>query len=241
MFLVFTGDKSTALHILNLSNLVPWLQQPCWSLYSRLRRTQSQFGSSSKVNHLFLLPRNQTLEIQTIFAIIFRIRQYELLKADSHIACHAHAVPLQCRAPKGLECVFPIWFTQCGCVWFTLAMPCRCHAHAVPMPCSDHAVLPFGFFWLPRGVPWRLLSEAYQSSPQRSIPTTLRVVAAHYKKDDLLNCWTSSSDTSGYHADFHEQHGTVGAWQGHSMTGEWHGHSMLCVNRPLNYHPNNTR
>ena len=35
-------------------------------------------------------------------------------KASSHIACHA---------AKGLECVFPIWFTQCGRVWFTLAMP----------------------------------------------------------------------------------------------------------------------
>jgi hypothetical protein len=41
------------------------------------------------------------------------------VKADSHIACRAHAVPLQCRAAKGLECVFPIWFTQCGRVWFT--------------------------------------------------------------------------------------------------------------------------
>ena len=40
------------------------------------------------------------------------------------------------------------------------------------------------------------------------------MVAAHYKKDDLLNCWTSSSDISGYHADFHEGHGTVGVWQG---------------------------
>jgi hypothetical protein len=30
------------------------------------------------------------------------------LKADSHIACRAHAVPLPCRAAKGLECVFPI-------------------------------------------------------------------------------------------------------------------------------------
>ena len=29
-------------------------------------------------------------------------------KADSHIACRAHAVPLPCRAAKGLECVFPI-------------------------------------------------------------------------------------------------------------------------------------
>jgi len=44
--------------------------------------------------------------------------------------CRAHAVPLPCRAAKGLECVFPIWFTQCGRVWFTVAMPC-----------SDHAVL----------------------------------------------------------------------------------------------------
>jgi hypothetical protein len=30
------------------------------------------------------------------------------LTADSHIACRAHAVPLPCRAAKGLECVFPI-------------------------------------------------------------------------------------------------------------------------------------
>ena len=30
------------------------------------------------------------------------------LKAASHIACRAHAVPLPCRAARGLECVFPI-------------------------------------------------------------------------------------------------------------------------------------
>ena len=41
------------------------------------------------------------------------------LKANSHIAC---------RAAKGLDCVFPISFTQCGLVWFTLAMPCHAHA-----------------------------------------------------------------------------------------------------------------
>jgi hypothetical protein len=34
------------------------------------------------------------------------------LKADSHIACRAHAVPLPCRADKGLECGFPIWFWE---------------------------------------------------------------------------------------------------------------------------------
>jgi len=37
------------------------------------------------------------------------------------------------------------------------------------------------------------------------------------QKDDLLNCWTSSSDISGYRADFHEGHGTIGAWQGRGM------------------------
>jgi len=72
------------------------------------------------------------------------------------------------------------------------------------------------------------------------------MVAAHYKKDDLLNCWTSSSDISGYHADFHEGHGTVGTGQGrgmarceltHGMAGERHGRGMLCVNPPLRDQP----
>jgi len=43
------------------------------------------------------------------------------------------------------------------------------------------------------------------------------VVAAHYKKDDLLNHRTSSLDISGYHVDSHEGHGTVGAGQGRGM------------------------
>ena len=52
------------------------------------------------------------------------------------------------------------------------------------------------------------------------------MVAAHYKKDDVL----PSSDISGYGADFHEGHGTVGAGQGRGMA--WQGNGMLCVNRP---------
>jgi hypothetical protein len=72
--------------------------------------------------------------------------------------------------------------------------------HAMPMPRPYHALtmpffsrprhstaierrpvdyLPaFGFFQPPRGVPRRLLSEAYQSSSQRSIPTTGRASRA---------------------------------------------------------------
>jgi hypothetical protein len=57
---------------------------------------------------------------------------WSTLQADSHKACRAHVVPLPCRAAKGLECVFPIWFTQCGRVWFTLVMPCPSHAPTMP-------------------------------------------------------------------------------------------------------------
>ena len=48
--------------------------------------------------------------------------------------CCASVVPLTCRATKGLECVFPIWFTHCSHVWFTLARPCSCRPHAMLWP-----------------------------------------------------------------------------------------------------------
>jgi hypothetical protein len=137
--------------------------------------------------------------------------------------CHAHA-------SEGLECVFPIWFTQCDCVWFTLAMPCSDHAvllkatarHSTAVERRPVGYLPlFVFFRLPCGVPRRLLSEAYQSSSQRSIPTTVKSDSSTLQKWwSVLYCWTSRSDISSYYVDFHEGHGTVGAWQGHSMTGK---------------------
>jgi hypothetical protein len=43
--------------------------------------------------------------------------------ADSHIPCHSHAVPL-----RVLIVSFPIWFSECGRVWFTHAKPFPCHA-----------------------------------------------------------------------------------------------------------------
>jgi hypothetical protein len=132
----------------------------------------------------------------------------------------------------GLECVFPIWFAQCSHVWFTL-----------PMPCSDHDVLlkataQHGRWETAYGLPVRvqLLPATTRSSTKvvsRSIPISdaggqcetkqhlswmrRRMVAAHYKRNSLLNCWNSSSDISGYHAEFHKGHSTVRAWQGHGM------------------------
>jgi hypothetical protein len=127
--------------------------------------------------------------------VICPIAGSAILKADSHIACRAHAVPLPCRATKGLECVFPFWCTQCGRVWFTLAMPCPCYAPTMPFfsrPRHRMAIerwpvghLPmFGFFRLPRGVPRRLSSDAGgQCETKHRLSWTRKwVVAAHYLK-----------------------------------------------------------
>jgi len=156
-------------------------------------------------------------------------------KADSHIACRTYAVPLPCRATKGLECVVPIWFTQCGCVWFTLAMRCPCHlwpcrssqGHGTARPLRD-------------GV-WTTCSRSASSGYHMEfhevfyqMHTNLRCKVASVKpntvcmvdeksgsstlqKVNLVHCWTSSSDIFGYHADIHEWQEAVGAGQGRSM------------------------
>jgi hypothetical protein len=83
-----------------------------------------------------------------------------------------HAVPLPCHAAKGLDCVFPIWFTQCGRVWFIHAMPRLCHVMTMPFwkrilkATAQHSMCELASAVqrrLPWGVPRKLLSEAYQS------------------------------------------------------------------------------
>jgi len=139
--------------------------------------------------------------------------------------------------------------------------PCLIHTcHAAPMPCSDHAVLlkataqhgrretacglhaAFGFFRLPRGVPRRLLSEAYQSSSQRSKPTTVK------SGSNTLQIGRSVKLLDQQFGYFRLQRGLsrrtrncrsrAGVRHGmceltHGMAGERHGHGMLCVNPPL--------
>jgi hypothetical protein len=141
--------------------------------------------------------------------------------------------------------------------------PCLIHTcHAIPMPRPCHA-LTMPFFSRPRhsttverrpvgymcsassGYHAEFHEDCYQkhTNPPHNGPyiRLLRVLLAHYKKDNLLNCWTSSSDTFGYHTDFYEGHGTVGAEHdmceltprhGRGKAGARHGHGMLCVNRP---------
>ena len=87
--------------------------------------------------------------------------------------CWAHAVPLPCLAAKDLERVFPIWFTQCGRVWFTLAMPCPCHAPAMPFfsrPQRSTAVLCCDMAWAwhgthGRAMLWHGMGMAWHTRP----------------------------------------------------------------------------
>ena len=151
-------------------------------------------------------------------------------------------MPCPCRSPA-MPCRWE--FRMCLSHLIYTVRPCLIHiCHAVPMPSSDHVVLlkataQHGRRETACGLParFRLLPATTLSSTKvviRSIPisdaggqceikhrlswTRKRVVAAHYKKNDLLNCSTSSSDISGCQADFHEGHGTFGAGQGCGMT-----------------------
>jgi hypothetical protein len=140
--------------------------------------------------HVYQTIGRQTLDDGFLIAIILKTETPHTdfcvqFKADLHIACRVHAVPLPYRGAKG--------FRMCLSHFSYTVRPCLIHTcQAAPMPCSDHAVLlkamaqhccretacglpaAFGFFRLPRGVPRRLLSESYQSSSQRSIPTTVK-------------------------------------------------------------------
>ena len=120
--------------------------------------------------------------------------QFDLYSAAvfySHFPCHAHAVLRAKSQAYGT--------VQHGMCELSSAVERR---HVGDLPA-------FGFFRLPRVVP-RRLEGCYQKH------TNLRL-------DDLIpdangrcvKLWTSSSDVSGYHVDFHEGHGTVGAGQGH--------------------------
>jgi hypothetical protein len=46
----------------------------------------------------------------------------------------------------------------------------------------------------------------------------------YQKHTNPLNCRTSSLDTSGYNAEFHKGHGTVEEWLGSGMA--WQGNGM---------------
>jgi hypothetical protein len=132
-------------------------------------------------------------------------------------------------------CLSHFMYTVRPCLIRTChAKPTLCSGHAVLLKATAQHVLREMACGLPARI--RLLPATTRSVTNvviRRIPisdaggqceikhrlswTRKRVVATYYKKDDLLHCWTSSSDISGYHVDIHKGHGTVGAGQGRGM------------------------
>jgi hypothetical protein len=146
--------------------------------------------------------------------------------------CKANA-NIPCRATKCLYCVFPIWFTQYDSIWFTHAMLRSCCARAMPRPClseSDFSRPRHSAAWARHGMAWNVWisigrpdTACRRPARIRLLPSTTRryTMVVNQKHTNPLNCRTSNSNISGYHADFHEGQGTV---------GEWQGRGMACVN-----------
>jgi hypothetical protein len=101
------------------------------------------------------------------------------------------------------------------------------------------SLFPLFFFWE------KVEPTAIITSTQLSMLTTVNEWEQQTWKDDSSDCWISSSDFYGYHADFHEGHGVAGeqhrvcelarhehgkgvAWVGHGR----HGYGMVCVHQP---------
>ena len=68
-------------------------------------------------------------------------------------------------------------------------------------------------------------------SSQRSIPTTVKSGSSTLQYRLSVKLLDYRSDICGYHADFREGHGTVGAGQGRGMAcvnerTTWHGNAM---------------
>jgi hypothetical protein len=150
-------------------------------------------------------------------------------------------MPRPCHSPA-MPCLWG--FRMCLSHLIYTVRPCLIHTcHAVPMPCSDHAVLLKAiaqlFCWkMACGVPARIRllpsnmrscmkivissipisDEGGQCETKQCLSWTRKIVGAvHYKKDDLSNCWTSSSDISCSYADFNEGLGIIRAWQGRGL------------------------
>jgi hypothetical protein len=132
-------------------------------------------------------------------------------------------------------------------------MPRLCHAltmpffsrprHSVAVERRPVGYLPaFGFFRLPRGVPRRLLTEAYQSTSQRSIPATVKSGSNTLQKGQSVKLldWQFGYFRLPRGLSRRTRHfwNRAGARHGmceltHGMAGERHGHGTLCVNPPL--------
>ena len=121
--------------------------------------------------------------------------------SDSHLPCHVHVMLRSCRSSQDRGTARP---SRDG-LWATCPLSASSGYHAE----FQEIVI--------RRIPIPYAGGQCETKHRLSW-TRKRVVAAHYKKYHLINFWTSSSDISGYHADFQEGHGNFGAWWRRGMT-----------------------
>jgi hypothetical protein len=152
-----------------------------------------------------------------------------IIKANSNIPSHAHAVPMlcPCRAhavPMPCPCraaIASLPFDLHTAAVFDLYMPYR--AHAAPVPRHETCRSESGFSRPRHRAVWA--RHGHSMACVRPCP---RWASSGYRTEfhegcyrkltNPLNCKTSSSYISDYHADFPDGHGTVGDWQGNGMT-----------------------
>jgi hypothetical protein len=131
----------------------------------------------------------------------FRLRLSHLIYTVRPCLIHTcHAMPRPCRSSQG-HGTARLWRDG---LWATCPLSASSGYHAeYHEDCyQKHTNL---------RCRWQVWNQTtFVMDEERSGSSTLQ-------KDDLLNCWISSSGISGYHANFHEGRGTVGAWLGRGM------------------------
>jgi hypothetical protein len=120
--------------------------------------------------------------------------------SNSHLPCRAHALLRPCRSSQGHSTG---WLSTDG-LWPTGLRSASSSYHAEFHEGCYQKHTNLRCRWPVRNQTTFVMDEEESGS------STLQ-------KDALLNCWTSSLDISGYHADFHEGHGTFRVGQGRGM------------------------
>jgi hypothetical protein len=171
-------------------------------------------------------------------------------------------MPLPCRAAKGLECVFPIWITQCGRVWLTVAIPRPCHprpcrssqGHGTARPSRDglwgtctrsaffgyHADFHEGSYQTHTNLRcrWPVWNQTPFAWTRKSGSSTLQKKTICYTVGLAVRIFPATMRKFTKDTALSEQgRGAVynvwiNARHGRGTASARHGHGMLCVNRP---------
>jgi hypothetical protein len=148
-------------------------------------------------------------------------------------------MPFPCRCSKGLDCVSPIWFTQCGCVWLTHAMQRPCRLHAVLIATSQgQGTTRHGrdmgtacYVWINIGLPEMVCGRpAHVRLLTATTPSSTKVVTVNTVAVPAVRIFPSTTRTFTKDTALSEN-GRNAAWHVWiDAAGERHGNGVVCVN-----------